>query len=81
MQIDQLKRDKHQLATEKEELKAEVAGLRDKLGIQKEEDNKENRYSQYESKLATLDLEISLTKNLFKNLTQTIAKGGNPRQK
>ena len=53
--------------------------MKGQLGLP-EDGDKENRYSQYESKLATLDLEISLTKNLFKHLTQAVARG-NPHQR
>lgn len=47
--------------------------MKEKVGL-KGEENKENRYSDYQAKLATLDLEISLTQNLFKNLTDVIGR-------
>ena len=45
------------------------------------EDDKENKYTEYQAKLATLDLEIALTQNLFQSLSQAVAKGGSPIRK
>ena len=44
-------------------------------------DNKEDKYTEYQAKLATLDLEIALTHNLFQSLSQAVAKGGSPIRK
>ena len=49
------------------------------MGIEKEEPI-DDRYSEYQAKLTTLDLEISLTQNLFKNLSQTIARGSSAKK-
>ena len=45
------------------------------------DDDKENKYTEYQAKLATLDLEIALTQNLFQSLSQAVAKGGSPIRK
>jgi chromosome segregation ATPase len=70
--IDRLKREKQRAAEEREQLRAEVEALRDRLNLP--EDSKENKYVEYHKKLATLDLEISLTQNLFKTLSSATAR-------
>lgn len=73
IQLDKLKTENHRLSVEKEELRAEVQVLKERLDISKE-GNKENVYTDYQAKLATLDLEIALTQNLFQTLTQATSR-------
>jgi hypothetical protein len=53
--IDRLKREKNGLLVEKEQLRAEVEGLKERLNISASE-NKENKYVEFQKKIATLDL-------------------------
>lgn len=73
--MDKLKREKQRYIEEKEEYRAEVQLLRERLN-ESSDDNKENKAVQYQKKLATLDLEIALTQNLFNTLSNATSKQG-----
>lgn len=77
--IDRLKKDKNGLTLEKEQLRAEVESLKERLNISASE-NKENKYVEFQKKMATLDLEISLTQNLFKTLASATARQSQHRK-
>ena len=66
--VEKLKRDRIKLIEEKEDYKAQAELLRQKLN-EKGQENKQNKLVDYQKKLATLDLEIALTQNLFSTLS------------
>lgn len=76
--MEKLRHERDDLKSENEVLKGLVESAKKDGG----EDNKENKqalYTEYHKKMATLNLEIALTKNIYDSLVQ--ARSRKPRER
>lgn len=73
IEVDRLRKEKNELLRLNEQLKGQLEGYRGRDG---DGENKENLYSDYHKKMASLNLEISLTKNIYDTLLSAKSRKG-----